>query len=160
MKIHATTLVCFIVGFLWVSDAAMQPDYAAQIRQTEAFMTQLAHARVLGGALLVSKAGKVVLSKGYGWSSEVSTPCVPLCWCESPHTGAAELFWRWLTGAGSSHERHNHIPPGIQHEVRLPLPQIPCAGQQADGAMISCARHCDAGCSLLWQFTSCRSGAC
>jgi CubicO group peptidase (beta-lactamase class C family) len=75
MNICYTIIVCVSVVsqyFAKQSDAAMQPDYAAQIRQTEAFMTQLADARVLSGALLVSKAGKIVFSKGYGWSAEVS----------------------------------------------------------------------------------------
>ena len=61
------TVVCLFLAtyrLLAVSDAALQPDYAAPLQKTEAFMTQLADARVLSGALLVSKAGNTVHSKG------------------------------------------------------------------------------------------------
>jgi hypothetical protein len=71
--------------FLGVACFASGSNYAASNSVTDAYMSGLANARVTSGALLVSKAGQIVHSQGYGWNSEV-------CGCLSEFRIAFALF--------------------------------------------------------------------
>ena len=71
-SVSKTLVHCISVAVLLsISGPAAGQDYATQAKESDAYLTNLVNARVTGGSLLVTKAGRIVHTGGYGWNSEV-----------------------------------------------------------------------------------------
>lgn len=60
-----------VIGLLCLAAAVRAQDYSAQIAQADAYLSQLANERVVGGIIAVQKDGELVWSNGYGYAVEV-----------------------------------------------------------------------------------------
>ena len=70
--------LCFLVlgslaqiGAFAKSTTAAVSAYAAMVNATDAYLQQMAAARLIGGPVAVQKNGQLVYSNAFGWASEV-----------------------------------------------------------------------------------------